>query len=181
MLPWILGRSLGVACYLTMTALVAVGIWLRHPWRYRFPRPGPETLLRSHVALAAATMALLAGHMTSLALDHYAGVGWVGTFVPWHAQYRPTAVALGTFAFYGMVLVAGTAALAGTIARRVWFPVHTVSAGIFALCAVHGVLAGSDSASLRWLYVATGALVVAVQITRWTARYTGRPSELEPA
>jgi len=180
MLPWIMGRTMGVAAYLTLTALVAAGIWLRHPWRTTFRVPTPETLVRAHVALAAATVVLLIGHMTSLALDKYAGVGWSGTFVPWHAQYRPTAVALGTLAFYAMVLVAGTAVLAGSIARRVWFPIHSVSAAIFCLCVVHGVLAGSDGHALRWIYVATGALVVVVQVTRWTARYVAERSELEP-
>jgi sulfoxide reductase heme-binding subunit YedZ len=180
MLPWIMGRTMGVAAYLTLTALVAAGIWLRHPWRTRVRSPRPETLLRAHVALAAATVALLIGHMTSLALDKYAGVGWSGTLVPWHAQYRPTAVALGTLALYAMVLVAGTAVLAGSIARKVWFPIHSVSAAIFCLCVVHGVLAGSDGHALRWIYVATGALVVVVQVTRWSARYAGGRSELEP-
>ena len=181
MLPWILGRTLGVACYVALCGMVTLGIWLRHPWRSRFRAPSPEALLRAHVALAAATVSLLAGHITSLALDSYAGVGWVGTFVPWHAQYRPSATALGTLALYAIVLVAGTAALAGTLARRIWFPIHSVSAGIFCLCVAHGVLAGSDSQALRWMYVATGGVVVAVQITRWTARYSGDRSELDPA
>ncbi len=181
MLPWILGRTLGVACYVALCGMVTLGIWLRHPWRSRVRIPGPEALLRAHVALAAATVSLLAGHVTSLALDSYAGVGWVGAFVPWHAQYRPSATALGTLALYAVVLVAATAALAGTLARRIWFPIHSVSAAIFCLCVAHGVLAGSDSRALRWMYVVTGALVVVVQITRWMARYVGHRSELDPA
>ena len=35
--------------------------------------------------------------------------------MPWHAHYRPTAVALGTIGLYAIVLVGGTAALAGSI------------------------------------------------------------------
>jgi sulfoxide reductase heme-binding subunit YedZ len=179
MLPWILGRSLGVASYLTLTALVVLGIWLRHPWRNRLWSPRPESLLRAHVVLAACTVVLLAGHLASIALDHYAGVGWTGTFVPWQAQYRPTAVAIGTVAFYGIVLVAGTAALAGSLGRRVWFPIHMVSAMIFCLCLAHGAMAGTDSHTLRWLYVITGGVVAATQITRWVARRVGRHIALE--
>ena len=182
MLPWILGRTLGVACYVALFGTVTLGIWLRHPWRSRFRTPGPEALLRAHLALAAATVCLLAGHITSLALDKFAGVGWVGSFVPWHAQYRPSATALGTLALYAIVLVAATAALAGTLARRIWFPVHSVSAAIFCVCVAHGVLAGSDSRGVavgvrghrrRWWS--------AVQITRWLARYSDHRSELDPA
>lgn len=179
MLPWILGRSLGVASYLTLTALVVLGIWLRHPWRNRLWSPRPESLLRAHVVLAACTVVLLAGHLTSIALDHYAGVGWTGTFVPWQAHYRPTAVAIGTIALYCIVLVAGTAALAGSLGGRVWYPIHTVSAMIFCLCLAHGAMAGSDSHTLRWVYVITGGVVAAVQTTRWVARRVGRHVALE--
>jgi len=169
MLPWIMGRSLGIACYLSLTGMVVLGLWLRHPWRARFRRPGPESILWAHVALAACAVALLAGHLTSLALDSYAGVGWTGVFVPWGAQFKPTAVAIGTLAFYLLLLVVGTAALAGSIGRAVWFPIHTASVVVFCLCLVHGILAGSDSVGLRWVYVLTGFVVLLLQFTRWLA------------
>ncbi len=181
MLPWILGRSLGVGAYLSLTALVVLGLWLRHPWRRRVWSPRPESMLRAHVALAACTVTLLVGHLTSIALDHYAGVGWIGVFVPWHATYRPTSVALGTLATYAIVLVVGTVVLAGSIARHIWFPVHAVSAVIFGITLLHALFAGSDSHTLRWMYVSTGVLVVAVQVTRLAAVHvSARPAvELE--
>ncbi len=118
MLPWILSRCLGLAAYVALCALVALGIWFRHPWRVHRRTPGPQALLRAHVALAGSTVVLLAGHVAAVALDSFAHVGWTGAFVPWHSQYRPTAVALGSMAMYGIIVVAGTAALAGSIARR---------------------------------------------------------------
>ncbi len=170
MLPWILSRSLGLASYVCLSALVLVGIWYRHPWRTPRRAPGPQTLLRAHACLAAGTVMLLAGHVVAIALDHYAGVGWGGVFVPWHAVYRPTATALGTVAMYGILLVATTAALAGSIGRRVWLPIHAFSAALFALCLAHGLLAGSDSNGLGALYVVTGGLVLTLQGTKLTAR-----------
>ena len=169
MLPWILGRSLGIATYVALAAMVFLGLWLRHPWRARFRRPGPEAILWAHVTLAACTVALLVGHLTALALDRYAGVGWTGVFVPWGAQFRPTAVALGTLAFYLLLLIVGTAALAGSIGRAVWFPIHTASVVVFCMALAHGVMAGSDSVSLRWMYVASGLVVLVLQFTRWLA------------
>jgi len=169
MLPWILGRSLGLGSYLALSAVVVLGLWLRHPWRSRFRRPTAPSILWAHVALAAATVTLLGGHLTALALDRYAGVGWTGVLVPWAAHYRPTPTALGTLALYTLLLVAGTAVLAGSIGRRIWFPVHTVSVLVFCLTLAHGVLAGSDAYSLRWVYVATGAFVLVLQASRWIA------------
>jgi hypothetical protein len=169
MLPWILARSLGLAAYVALTVLVALGIWYRHPWRVQRGSPGPEAMLRAHVALVASTGALLVGHIAASALDSFAGVGWAGAFVPWHATYRPTAVALGTVAFYGIVLVTLSAALAGSIARRVWLPIHSVAAVFFGVSLAHGLLAGSDSAVLWWLYALTGTAVVVLQLTRMLA------------
>ncbi len=152
------------------SALVAVGIWFRHPWRVARRTPSPEALLRAHVTLAACTVALLVGHVTALALDRFAGVGWIGVVVPWHAQYRPTGVALGSLALYGIVLVAATAALAGSIARRVWLPVHSVSSVVFGLSLTHGLLAGSDSGVLWWMYAASGSVVAVLLVSRSQAR-----------
>ena len=167
MLPWILGRGLGVASYLALTGTVVLGLWLRHPWRARFRRPSAAGILWAHVSLAAATVTLVAGHVTALALDRYAGVGWSGTFLPWSAHYRPTPVALGTLALYGLVLVVATATLAGSIGRAVWFPVHSAAVLVFCVSLAHGVTAGSDGSALRWVYAASGLVVVVLQATRW--------------
>ena len=180
MLPWILGRSLGLASYLALTAMVVLGLWLRHPWRSRFRRPSAPAILWAHVTLAAGTVTLLLGHLTALALDPYAGVGWAGAFVPGDARYRPTPTALGTLALYALLLVAGTAALAGSIGRRVWFPIHTVSVLVFCLALAHGILGGSDAHALRWVYVVTGAVVLLLQATRWIGGRAGHgPAALE--
>ena len=64
----------------------------------------------------------------------------------------------------------GTAALAGSIARRVWYPVHVCSAVVFAVCLAHGLLAGSDSHVLWSLYALTGLGVLALQVSRMTSR-----------
>ena len=178
MLPWILGRGLGVAAYVSLTAMVVLGLWLRHPWRARFRRPSPATILWAHVALAACTITLVAGHLTALALDKYAGVGWSGAFVPWGASFKTTGVALGTLGLYGLVLVIGTASLAGSIGRSAWFPIHSMSVLVFCTCLAHGVMSGSDGATLRWFYVASGVLVVVLQFTRWLVGTLARGPEL---
>ncbi len=170
MLPWILSRCLGLAAYVVLCALVALGIWFRHPWRVHRRTPGPQALLRAHVALAASTVVLLAGHVAAVALDSFARVGWTGVFVPWHSEYRPTAVALGSMAMYGIILVAGTAALAGSIARHVWLPIHSTSAVLFGLCLAHGLLSGSDSHVLWGMYAITGLVVALLQVSRMMAR-----------
>lgn len=160
MLPWILGRGLGIAAYLSLTALTGLGLWLRHPWRRRSGSGGSATVLRVHAFLAAATGMLIIGHIVALVLDKYAGVGVAGAVVPGQSSFRPLAVALGTLSIYAAVLVGGTAALAGRLFGRAWRPIHRLAFAVFGLAWMHGLLAGSDTMRLRLMYVATGAIVI---------------------
>jgi len=164
--PWIVGRSLGLAAYLSMTLLMLLGIWLRHPWRFRWPLMRAETALRYHAALAAATILLVVGHLVSLASDKYAGVGWVGALLPGHSAYRTVPVALGVAAFWAYVLVVVTARLGSRLVGRRWLPVHRLVVPVFAAVFAHGVLAGTDSGRLRWLYAVSGATVLIAWVTR---------------
>lgn len=175
-LLWIAGRTFGMAAYGAMVLLVSVGLWLRHPWRERWRVVHPETLLRLHAALGASVVVLLVGHVTSLALDRYAGVGWKGALVPGAAVYRPWPVALGVCAAYGLVLVALTASIGGRLVGRAWRWVHMLSLPIFAAVWCHGLFAGSDGMRLRALYGATGALVVLLAATRLAAAAGARSS-----
>src|SRR3954451_22173681 len=95
MLPWVVGRGLGLAAYAALWLLTMTGVWLRHPARLRLARPQPTALLWVHATAAAATLVLVTGHIVALALDRFAGFGWTGAFVPGQATYRPFAVTVG--------------------------------------------------------------------------------------
>ncbi len=176
---WIAGRTLGMAAYGAMVLMVLVGLWMRHPWRRRWAVVHPEALLRLHAALGASVVVLVAGHVTSLALDRYAGVGWAGALVPGAALYRPWPVAAGVCAAYGLLLVAATAGIGGRLVGRAWRPIHLLALPVFAAVWCHGLLAGSDGMRLRVLYAATGVLVVALAVSRVLAGAAVRPTATE--
>lgn len=178
--PWITGRALGVASFVCLWALVALGTAIRHPWRARLGRPHPEALLRAHAALGVATLGLVAAHVAFLASDRYAGVGWLGAVVPGLSRYRPSAVALGIVGTALFLVVAGTARLAGRRGTRHWLALHRLAGPTFALVWLHGTLAGTDTAALRPLYLATAATVVLLATSRAVARrdeHARRPAE----
>ena len=166
MLPWVLGRGLGIAAYLALTALTALGLWLRHPMAQRWHWPAPATRIRLHAVLAAATVVLVLGHVVALVLDSFAGVGVLGAVVPGASGFRPFAVALGTVSLYLALLVGGSAALAGRLTGRVWRPIHSIASLVFAMAWTHGLLAGSDTVRLRLMYAVTGGLVGVLALTR---------------
>jgi len=173
--PWITGRALGVAGFVSLSALVALGIWMRHPWRFRWPFLHGDTRLRLHVALATATVALVAGHLVTLASDRYAGVGWSGAFVPGLSRYRTFAVALGVIALFFMIVLAGSTRSAGRRGARHWSAVHRFALVTYILVWFHGVLAGADTNALRGLYLTTGAAIGALALTRYGAARSSAP------
>jgi hypothetical protein len=169
--PWIIGRAAGVSAYLMLVLLVATGLVLSHPLRSRLRRPSSVTRIRMHVSLTVFTLALTVLHVVVLATDHYAGVGWRGTFVPMGASYRPVPVTLGVIGMYAGLLAGLTAALSGRrLVARIWWPVHKVASAALLLVWAHGVLAGIDTPLLLWLYLLTGGGVLALAVWRYVAR-----------
>jgi DMSO/TMAO reductase YedYZ heme-binding membrane subunit len=177
--PWITGRALGIAGYLALTGLVALGIWMRHPWRFQMRVAHPETRLRAHAALGVATIALIFGHLVFLASDHYAGVGWVGAIVPGLSHYRRAAVGIGVGAFELLIVIAATARFAGRRGTKHWLAIHRLASVTFGLTWFHGVLAGTDTSALRVLYVTTGTLIAFLLGTRVLARRRTDPHREE--
>ena len=86
------------------------------------------------------------------------------------ASYRPVAVTLGLIGLWSGLLAGLTAAFAGHLPLRAWWPIHKVAIGSLVLIWAHGVLAGGDTPALLWLYLGSGALVVALAVTRYVAR-----------
>lgn len=156
LLPWVLGRGLGVAGYLALVAMTGTGLWLARAPERRGRFSGP-TLVWTHVWLAALTAVLVTGHIVALALDNAVDIGWSGTFLPGQSGYRPLAVGLGTAGLYLGLLAAAAVGLAGRVRRLPWLPLHRLASVSFLAVWLHGMLAGSDTQGLRPLYIATGA------------------------
>jgi cytochrome b561 len=172
MAPWILGRASGACAYLMLFGLVLFGLSLSHPLRAQRGRFA-TTRMRAHVVLALLTFGFIVLHVVALATDAYAGVGWWGAAMPWGAQYRPLPVTLGVLGVWLGLLAGGSAALAGRLPRRIWWPVHKVAALTFVLVWLHGVFAGSDTKVLLGMYVGTGLLVLGAVVDRYVRRRPG--------
>lgn len=183
MLPWILGRGLGLAAFVSLSALTISGLWIRHPARVHVRVPSPATWVRIHPMLAAVTIALTVGHLTALAMDRFAFVGWRGALIPGASHWKPTAVGLGTAALYGFILVGVSAGLAGRLGARWWLPIHRLSGLVFIAATLHGITAGSDTSSLRLVYAVTATFCAGLWasglVLRWTRR--SRRREGSPA
>ncbi|CAL8971583.1 hypothetical protein CELL_01073 [Cellulomonas sp. T2.31MG-18] len=170
MAHWVLGRAAGLTSYVLLLLLVGTGIVLAHPWARHLRHPSARTRLALHAGLATFTLAFTVLHVVVLATDPWAKVGWLGALLPMAAAYRPVPVSLGVIAAWAGLFTGLTARFAGRLLGRLWWPVHKVAAGLLVLVWAHSVLAGSDVVALRGFYVGTGCAVVALAVTRYTAR-----------
>jgi hypothetical protein len=170
--PWLIARAGGLTSYLLLVALVCTGLVLSHPWRTRVTRPSTATRLRLHAALASGTLVFTVLHIVALAVDVHAHVGWRGALLPLGSDYRPVPVTLGLIGVYAGLVAGLTASMAGRLAARIWWPVHKAAAISLVMVWGHSVLAGSDTPALLTLYIVTGALVLALAVSRYVARTT---------
>jgi predicted ferric reductase len=169
---WLLGRASGIASYVLLVALVTTGLVLSHPWARGIRRPSAATRLALHVSLATFTLVFVVLHIVVLATDPWAHVGWKGALLPLASAYRPVPVTLGVIALWAGLVTGLTARLAGSIAARVWWPVHKVSIVMLVLVWGHSVLAGTDVVALRGFYLASGFAVVGLAVSRYASRTT---------
>lgn len=170
MQPWLMARASGITAYLLLTLVTMMGLLLSHPRRARWTRPSSVARIRLHVVLTVLALAFTVFHFVVLALDPWAKVGWAGALLPMAADYRPIPVTLGVLSLWTGLVVGFSAALAGRGLGRIWLPLHRFSAIAWILAWVHGLLAGSDTAPLLTLYIATGAAVIVLALWRYMSR-----------
>ncbi len=167
---WTLARASGFTSYALMWCLVALGIVLSHPALRGVTRRRQLLVLRVHVILTVFTVAFTALHVVVLAMDPWSHVGWGGALLPMASDYRPIPVTLGVVALWAALLTAVTAALAGRMLGRAWWPVHKVAVVVFGLTWAHGVFAGSDTSEFVKVYLISAGVLLVLAVSRYTAR-----------
>jgi sulfoxide reductase heme-binding subunit YedZ len=157
---WLAGRATGITAYLLLTGLVSLGLILSHPtnqstWKLS------KRIFPWHENLFVFVMAFLVAHVVSIILDPYAGVGIAGSFIPGLSAYRSAPVALGTLGLYAALVSGITGRWTKLLPQGLWLRIHRFSLVAWIMSWMHGILAGTDSAALLPIYLATGLLVLA--------------------
>jgi hypothetical protein len=164
--PWLVARAAGVVGYLLLATQVGLGLVLSHPTNQTVWKLS-KRLFGWHELLTVFVWAFLGLHVALLIVDPYADVGLLGALVPGFAGYRAPAIALGTIAVYALLITAVTARWTRLLPRGAWVSIHRLAALVFAASWAHGVLAGTDTASLSGLYLVTGLPILAGVVHRW--------------
>ncbi|HET8784534.1 MAG TPA: hypothetical protein VFM38_02785 [Candidatus Limnocylindrales bacterium] len=176
---WLAARATGLVAFGLLTFQVSIGLLLSHPtnkstWKLS------KRVFPWHDHLWVFVMAFLAAHVLSLIADPKSGVGLVGAFLPGLSEYRNVAVALGTIALYALLITALSARYTKLLPPGVWLRLHRLSIVVFALAWGHGVLAGTDTPTLRLVYIAAGVLVTLAAGYRYWVVRTARATRTDP-
>lgn len=178
--PWVAARALGITAYLLLAIEVATGVWMSHP-RNSGDGRATRSVAPWHELLTVFTGAFLVLHIVLLAVDPYAGVDWVGAFVPGFSQYRPVPVAIGSVALYALIITAATAKWTRLLPAGWWLKIHRLTAVVFFASWIHGILAGTDTVALLPLYLVTGGVVLLGIAHRWWSTASAAERSAAPA
>jgi sulfoxide reductase heme-binding subunit YedZ len=159
-LSWYLERLTAFLAYLALAGSVVYGLLLSTRLLDAIAhRPISFAL---HQDLAAFGLGLAGIHGALLGLDRTIHFSLLDLAVPFASPYQPIWVGVGQLAFYLTLAVVLSFYARRRIGQRRWRLLHYATFLVFAGATVHGVAAGTDSATpwAWWIYVGSSALVM---------------------
>lgn len=98
-----------------------------------------------HETWTLASLLFTTAHVIAIGVDDYARVEPLALVVPFASSVLRGPVALGTFALWGLAVVAVSTVAKAHIPREAWRVFHAVAYATFLLVLFHGLFAGSDA------------------------------------
>ena len=167
---WYIARAAGIIAWLLITASVLWGILLS---TQLFPsHRRPAWLLDLHRGLGALSVLFLLTHVGALIADNYIHFDIIDIVVPFASDWKTWLVALGVFAFWGLIIVEVTSLAMKHLPRRVWRGIHFSSYLTFLLTSFHGTFAGTDATNR--MYIATSILTTTTLVVALSYRVATR-------
>lgn len=164
---WYFGRATGLAAFVLFTCVVIYGLLIKSQLLIRL-LPG-ATLTTIHEYLSLSALALVVVHLSSFFFDRYLHINWVEAFVPFTLErnFRSAlgfdigiAVTLGIMGLYLAVILIATSLYREKLPLWLWRAIHYLSYIFYLLIVLHGLAAGTDSASRGVQALYTGSLFI---------------------
>lgn len=164
---WYLARASGVVAYLLLWFSVVLGLAVSNKLA-RLWNGGP-TAVELHQFVTWLAVALAVFHALILLGDGYIRSTLAQVLVPFsYSGYQPFWVGLGQGAFYLSVIVAASFYVRKRLGYRAWRTLHYASFVIYFLLSLHGIFAGTDTATpgMVAVYALTGVSVYFLTLVR---------------
>lgn len=161
---WFISRASGLIAYVLITIGVLWGL-VQSGNLFR-PRIAPVLALGLHSYLNWMGLGMAALHGIILIGDGYININLPRVFTPFLSDYRPVPVGLGIISFYLMLLLSLSFYARLHLGQRTFRTLHYASFAAFVLVTLHGLLAGTDSGALWWLYALSAGAVLGLTALR---------------
>ena len=156
---WYLSRSAGVMAIILVWLSVVWGLLLTTTIGKIIGQVASIVDIHRHISWLTVIFVLV--HIFVLLGDKYITYTVLTLFVPYaDTTYRPFAVALGQIGYYAVVLVTVSFWVRRWIGQKSWRALHYLSFVAYGLVIAHAYLAGTDSPTLFWGYVASVVVVL---------------------
>ena len=166
---WYAARASGVAAYVVLSLVVAVGLSLGGKAQTpRWPRFSVEDIHRFGGLLVGSLIGI---HVLTIAADSFMPFSLAQLLVPFTSTYRPLWTGLGIAAAEILVALAITNHYRKRLPYSFWRKAHYLNFAVWGLASVHGLMAGTDRGA-GWLAILYGVSVAAV-VTLLVWRFGG--------
>lgn len=163
---WVTSRAAGGTAFIALTLDVVFGLFVSTGAADRLvPR---ARSVEVHRWLSAAALGMTGVHALALLGDRFVQFDVLDLLIPFLSTYRALAVAFGVLALHGMLLVHQSFSWRKRLGPKTWRKLHYLSFFVFSAAVLHGLLAGSDSATpgMQAIYVSSATAVIALVIVR---------------
>jgi hypothetical protein len=165
---WYLMRGSGLVALALLTLTVVAGIVNVRRFATRAWPRAVTALLHRNVALLS--VAFLAVHVATAALDSYVPVGWMAAVVPFTSRWDRIWVGVGTASVDMMIALVVTSLLRSRMTLRSWRAVHWLAYAAWPLALMHGFAAGTDSGTAWAQSVYVSCVVAVAAAVAWRLR-----------
>jgi hypothetical protein len=156
---WYAARASGVAAYVALSLVVALGLSLGgKAQNRRWPRFSVEDIHRFGGLLAGSLIGI---HVLTIAADSFVSFSLVQLIVPFTSTYRPLWTGLGITAAELLIALAITNHYRNRLPYSFWRKAHYLNFAVWTLASVHGLMAGTDRGA-AWLAILYGVAVATV-------------------
>jgi sulfoxide reductase heme-binding subunit YedZ len=172
---WYAARASGVAAYVALSLVVALGLTLGgKAQNRRWPRFSVEDIHRFGGLLVGSLIGI---HVLTIAADSFVSFSLGQLIVPFTSTYRPLWTGLGITAAELLLALAITNHYRNRLPYSFWRKAHYLNFAVWTLASVHGLMAGTDrgAAWLAILYGVAVALVLMLLVWRFGGHVVRSP------
>ena len=101
-------------------------------------------ILHFHEVLSDWSLIMTAGHLGILLIDSYFPFKLSAILIPFASGYETISMAMGTFAFYFLIITLITSKFRKKIGYQRWRKLHALNPILYILVTMHGLMSGTD-------------------------------------